>query len=295
MPAGVVRVRDTVPPTMPPPDRPLPPRRDNREVAELRAVASRHPELAAAAAMQIELVELTRRLQLRVSTPTLPSPGQRQQRLDARRRVLEFADLPLDWPEVRLAVRQTADILHRYDLIEGPDHERLVTLVREEAELAPVVRTWYEGGADGGTDGRPPLLDEVLPLAMRPFLARAAEVAGRGLDLSSWHQPRCPLCAGMPELAVYLTDSQRLLICGRCGARWEWDANACVFCQENRSSRLPSFVSPDRRYRICACDSCRKYLKAYIAKGADRPVLPLVDAIATLPLDAAAAQRGYES
>jgi hypothetical protein len=29
------------------------------------------------------------------------------------------------------------------------------------------------------------------------------------------------------------------------------------------------------------------------ARGAARPVLPVVDTIATLPLDAAAAQRGY--
>ena len=50
---------------------------------------------------------------------------------------LPIAELSLDWREVRLAVRQTADILHRYDLLERPDHERLVALVRDEAELAP--------------------------------------------------------------------------------------------------------------------------------------------------------------
>jgi hypothetical protein len=59
------------------------------------------------------------------------------------------------------------------------------------------------------------------------------------------------------------------------------------------AGRLPSFTSPDRRYRVCACDGCRRYLKAYNAQGATRPVLPEVDLIATLPLDAAAAQRGY--
>ena len=278
---------------MPPPDRSLPQRPDNREVAELRAVASQHPELAAAAAMQIELVELARRLQLRVSTPTLPSTSARQERAAAGGRVLEFTDLSLDWREVRLAVRQTADILHRYELIERPDHERLVALVREEAELAPAVRQWYE--AASAASDRPPMLDEVLQLAMRPFLARAVEVAGRGVDLTGWHLPRCPYCAGAPELAVYVTDHQRLLICGRCAGRWEWEATGCVFCQESRPSRLPSFVSGDRRYRVCACDTCRKYLKAYNAKGASRPVLPAVDLIATLPLDAAAAQRGYEA
>lgn len=279
---------------MPPPDRTLPHRPDNREVAELKAVASQHPELAAAAAMQIELVELSRRLQLRASTPTLPPTAARQERLAAGHRVLEFSDLSLDWREVRLAVRQTADILHRYDLIERVDHERLVALVREETELAPAVRQWYEAASPGASD-HPPMLEDVLPLAMRPFLARAVEVAGRGVDLAAWHRPRCPFCSGAPELAVYVTDDQRLLICGRCAGRWEWDATGCVFCQEQRPSRLPSFVSADRRYRVCACDTCRRYLKAYNAKGASRPVLPAVDLIATLPLDAAAAQRGYDA
>ena len=256
-------------------------------------MASQHPELAGAAAMQIELLELTRRLQLRVSTPTLPAPRVRQQRLAAGQRVLEFTDLSLDWREVRLAVRQTADILHRYEILERFDHERLAALVRDEAQLAPAVAQWYDAIKSDASD-RPPMLDEVLPLALRPFLARAVDVAGRGVDLTVWQRPRCPFCAGPPELGVYATDHQRLLICGRCGGRWEWDATACVFCQEHRASRLPSFLSADRRYRVCACDTCRRYLKAYNAQGASRPVLPAVDAIATLPLDAAATQRGYE-
>ena len=41
------------------------------------------------------------------------------------------------------------------------------------------------------------------------------------------------------------------------------------------------------------CDVCKRYLKAYDARGATRPVMVSVDSIATLPLDAAAQQRGY--
>ena len=42
------------------------------------------------------------------------------------------------------------------------------------------------------------------------------------------------------------------------------------------------------------CNECRKYVKAYDARGTGRPVMPAVDTIATLPLDAAAIQRGYD-
>jgi len=278
---------------MPPTDRPVPSRPETREVSELRALRVRQPELAPAVDMQLELVELLRRLQARVSTPTLPPVKERQRRIGEGQRVLDFADLPLDWPEVRLSARQTADILHRYDLIDRADHASLVVLVREDADLMPAVRRWYSG--EPANDGSPaPMLDELLPLAMRPFLARAVDVAQRGLDLSGWKRPSCPFCAGPPDFAVCLNDDERLLICSRCSGRWPWDAVGCVWCLETRAARLPTFLSTDRRYRVCACDSCRKYLKAYNARGAARPVLPVVDLIATLPLDAAAAQRGYE-
>jgi hypothetical protein len=36
-------------------------------------------------------------------------------------------------------------------------------------------------------------------------------------------------------------------------------------------------------------------LKAYDGRRATRPVMPMVDTVATLPLDAAAMQRGYSS
>jgi hypothetical protein len=247
--------------------------------------------LAPAVDMQIEFVELLRRLQARVTTPTLPAADERQRRLNAGARVLDFGDLPLDWPEVRLSARQTADILHRYDLVDRADHARLVALVRDDADLAPAVRRWYGPAAQG--DDAAPMLDELLQLAMRPFLTRAVEVAERGLDLSVWRSALCPFCAGTPDFAVYTTDDERLLLCSRCSGRWAWEAASCVWCHETRAARLPSFLSADRRYRVCACDSCRKYIKAYNARGAARPVLPVVDTIATLPLDAAAAQRGY--
>ena len=42
------------------------------------------------------------------------------------------------------------------------------------------------------------------------------------------------------------------------------------------------------------CDVCERYLKAYDARQASRPVMPAVDGVATLPLDAAAMQKGYK-
>jgi hypothetical protein len=40
---------------------------------------------------------------------------------------------------------------------------------------------------------------------------------------------------------------------------------------------------------------CHRYLKAFDGRDGSRPALLSVDSIATLPLDAAAIQRGYQS
>jgi hypothetical protein len=283
---------------MMPNDRPRPSRPETRELSELRALKTRSPELGPAVDMQVELVELHRRIQLRVSTPSPAPAAERQARLSQGRRALDLADIPIGWADAGLAARQTADILHRHEMLESVDHRQLVAIVREGADLAPLVAAWYAETAHGpGTlapaSSRPPMFDDVLQLALRPFFARAVEVAERGLNLNAWNQPWCPYCGASPDFAVYVDEDRRQLICSRCVSRWEWEAIGCPWCPSRDRRKLPSFTSADRRYRLCLCDGCRRYLKAYNANGAARPVMPAVDAIATLPLDAAAAQRGY--
>jgi formate dehydrogenase maturation protein FdhE len=82
--------------------------------------------------------------------------------------------------------------------------------------------------------------------------------------------------------------ADRLLICGRCAARWRFEPLTCPFCLNADRSRITSFASRDGQYRLYACDVCERYIKAYDARRASRPVMPVVDGVATLPLDAAA-------
>ena len=139
----------------------------------------------------------------------------------------------------------------------------------------------------------PDALEQVIGLAMRPFLARCAESLQQRIDLTSWRQPFCPLCGGEAEFAVITPAAERLLICGRCAARWPFDPLACPFCRNADRARITSFASRDGQYRLYACDVCRRYLKAYDGRTAQRPFLLAVDSIATLPLDAAAIKKGY--
>lgn len=285
------------------PEAPRPVRQEPREIVELRSLGTAHPELADAVDMQIELVTHQRRLQARIPTPvaTIARPVVLQ-RFERGERLVDFEAIPLDWAAARQAVRATADILRRHNNLDGDDHAIITALVRDAQSFEAVLKQWYaetaaaparRGDTAAHRADYPALLDQVCALALRPFLARSAEALSQGTDLTQWMRPYCPMCGAEPEFAAILSDDTRVLTCGRCEMRWPWLAVGCPWCLVTDRTRLRTFTSPDRRYRVVACDDCRKYLKAFDARGAQRPVLPNVDTIATLPLDAALMQQGY--
>lgn len=282
---------------------PRPPRSESREVVELKQLKATQPELAPAVDMQLALVEMQRRVQGRVPLPWIQvDPEWQRAQQAAGRPLVRFGDIPLDWSDFRLTFRQTADILLRFEALERPEHETLVALGRDGNALEPLVKNWYNAtsGVDKGGDPRthtpadaPASLDQVLVLAIRPFLARCAEALAQHTDLSSWAHGHCPICGWEPDFAVITPTADRRLICGRCVAQWSYASLTCPFCSNDDRALITSFASRDGRYRVYACDVCRRYLKAYDGRTAARPVMVIVDSIATLPLDAAAMQRGY--
>ena len=249
--------------------------------------------------MQLALIDLQKRVQSRVPIPTLRIDAARLQRHVAeRRRLLAFQEIPLDWTEMRLMVRQTVEILRRFDSLDDQGATTLQAIAREPQRFQQVVESWYNSAAAGEGGVSPAIdstgmLDQVLTLAMRPFLARCAETILPQLKLGEWRGPRCPLCAGEPELAVITPAADRMLICARCTGVWQFDPLACPFCGNDDRTMITSFASRDGQYRLYGCDRCHRYLKAFDGRHASRGALLAVDTIATLPLDAAAMQRGY--
>jgi FdhE protein len=267
---------------------------------ELRDLRTAHPELASAVDLQIELVEVQRRIQSRVPLPWLqPDPAWLASQIREGRPVVRFEDIPLEWTDFRLALRQNADALKRFDALEAVDYQEILSLLREGNSIGPLVARWYLAtsgvqakAGDGHGHGVSPGVEHALVLAMRPFLARCAEALAQR-DLSAWRYSRCPYCGWEPDFAVITPSGERRLICGRCVAQWAFDPIACPYCTNDERTRITSFATRDGRYRVAACDVCRRYLKAYDARNAARPLMMAVDSIATLPLDAAAMQRGY--
>jgi formate dehydrogenase maturation protein FdhE len=272
-----------------------PARSETREIAELRRLRLDQPDLAAAVDLQIELLQLQRRVQSRVSLPSIPLDAEHLASRLKQGPLLQFDHVPVDWGELRFLLRATAQAMRQHDALDAADFRRVEELCRDPQRLPVVARSWYEAAFPGA----PPLhadaagLELVLLQSMRPFLTRSADAIMARADFSSWHQGTCPLCAGEPDLAVITPSADRLLICGRCAARWRFPQLTCPFCLNADRGRITSFASRDGLYRLYACDVCERYLKAFDARHASRPVMPAVDSVATLPLDAAAMQKGY--
>jgi FdhE protein len=286
-----------------------PPRSETREVVELRALKERQPDLADAVDMHLELIEHQRRIQSRIPLPWFELNSTAVARHQAEGRpIVRFEDIPLELTDLRLLVRQTAEALRRHGALDDADYAHVQTIGRDMKLLA-LAGDWYRRTAErhvvapAAIGGMPAhsgeaveggMLDQVFAIAMRPFLSRCAEVLQRA-DLSAWKHGFCPLCGGEPDLAVITPSAERHLICGRCSLHWNFESLTCPFCNNSDRSRITSFATTDGLYRVYACDSCHRYLKCYDGRRATRPVMPVVDSVATLPLDAAAMQRGYSS
>jgi FdhE protein len=245
--------------------------------------------------LQIELLQLQRRVQSRVPLPSIKLEAAYLNDLLARGPILQFEHLPIDWSDLRFLLRATASAMRTHEALDDGDFRSAEALSRNSELLPGVARTWYEAvkpdapSLEADAAG----IDPVMLQAMRPFLTRAADAIMARTDFAGWDRGTCPLCSGEPDFSVITPSADRLLICSRCSARWRFPQLSCPFCPNTDRTMITSFASRDGRYRLNACDVCQRYLKAYDARRAARPVMPSVDSVATLPLDAAAMQKGY--
>lgn len=258
-----------------------------RDVVELKSLAERQPALAPAAALQVDLIDAIRRVQSRLTTPWIEtSVDALNARLAKGQALLDFEQIAFDWNEVRLLVRQVTDVLRRHEVIDAATAAAIHAVGRGPA-LADVMRAWFE--QKPGMDVE--MIDEVLAWSARPYLQRTAEVLQQRVSLAGWTRKTCPVCAAEPEFSVITSSGERQLVCGRCHVRWHFDPIACPYCGNGDRTTIKSMATPDGMYRVMICTPCGRYIKALDARKSSRPLLPYLDVIATLPLDAAVMQR----
>ncbi len=176
----------------------------------------------------------------------------------------------------------------------GTELLREAALLRfHDGDLDAIVAAWLRGDEQTPTD------TYLARAAAAPVLEALPDAAAglRGRESDDRH---CPVCGGLPQLAVFtetgeaLVTGERRLVCSRCMTEWRYARMTCASCGETGGANMPILQDPGRlpHVRADACDACHRYLLTIDMRREPRAV-PIVDEVAGLPLDLIAAERGY--
>lgn len=106
----------------------------------------------------------------------------------------------------------------------------------------------------------------------------------------------CPFCRRKPGFGVLRPlgeGAARSLVCSFCMAEWEFRRIVCPGCGEENDKKLVVFTAEEFPcLRVEGCDSCKTYLKT-IDLTKDGHAEPVVDELASVPLDLWAREHGY--
>jgi formate dehydrogenase maturation protein FdhE len=107
----------------------------------------------------------------------------------------------------------------------------------------------------------------------------------------------CPLCGGRPIVGVLRSEgngAKKSLICMLCAHEWSFRRIYCPACGEEREPHMAFYSAPEIAHvRVDVCDTCHTYLKS-VDLTKTGLAIPVVDELATIPLDLWAREHGYE-
>jgi hypothetical protein len=107
----------------------------------------------------------------------------------------------------------------------------------------------------------------------------------------------CPVCGGNPIVGVLRPEgdgAKKSLVCMLCAHEWAFRRIYCPACGEEREPQMAFYVAPEIAHvRVDVCDTCKTYLKSIDLTKTGLAV-PIVDELATIPLDLWAREHGYE-
>ncbi len=159
----------------------------------------------------------------------------------------------------------------------------------DDAALRARLTRWLAAG-DAESPGEAFIARAVLePLAER--LAQGSTPATNAVAGN-----KCHYCESDPQMAVIRQEGdggKRMLLCSLCHTEWEFRRILCPACGEENHEKLPRYTADGiAAVRVEACDSCKVYLKS-VDLTVDGHAVPLVDEVATAPLDLWASEHGY--
>lgn len=116
------------------------------------------------------------------------------------------------------------------------------------------------------------------------------------LQLEGYTSLLCPFCNRKPAVGVLRQQGdggRRSLLCGFCLTEWEFRRLICPGCGQEDHAKLPVYTAAELPYiRVECCDACQTYIKS-IDLTKNGLADPLVDELASLPLNLWAQEHGY--
>jgi FdhE protein len=120
-------------------------------------------------------------------------------------------------------------------------------------------------------------------------------------DHTEWTAPEgtpslCPLCSSKPQVGALRPEGdggKRSLICSLCGTEWPYRRIVCPACGEEDVHKLAVYTAKEFSHvRVEACEVCHCYIKT-VDLTKDGHAVPVVDELATIPLNLWASEHGY--
>lgn len=208
--------------------------------------------------------------------------------------VVSFAQLPIEPARFARLATEIAQEVIEYNVEVGDrtlptDDTGWVSLAQRRFEAGQVV-----GEQEESLEAEATLAQMAADMALRPYLAWAADQVMPHVDQEHWKRGYCPVCGGAPDFATLDAESgARRLMCSRCDSQWLYRRVGCPFCGTTNSVKLAYYPSEDNVYRLYVCQECKHYLKAIDLRETTRKVLLPVERVSTVAMDAAARQEGY--
>jgi len=154
-------------------------------------------------------------------------------------------------------------------------------------------------------DIKPKILGLAASFALRPILQVCGRDARAGLGRFEWNRGYCPICGGMPHVAMLKKSGeddaflkshggQRWLSCSRCATQWRFKRHACPHCGNEEDGTLEYFQpSGIETERADLCKACGHYLVTLDVRDRSREPQPDVAALELIPLDVVMQAKGF--
>jgi FdhE protein len=154
------------------------------------------------------------------------------------------------------------------------------------SQLQDLIGAWHDADCD-----------EAAAFFARALLQPYMELLARQRDIAVGNSPSiCPFCGEKPQVGVLREEGEgakRSLICSLCSTEWDYRRLVCPGCGEEAVDKLGVYTASEFDYvRVEACESCKTYIKS-VDLTKNGLAVPVVDELATIPLNLWAEENGY--